>query len=61
MQGNRLTDVLCAVNGVKEGKRPRPVEPPEEGWQDKAREKESKANRKMENWLKRHPEVQAQA
>lgn len=57
LQGNRLADVLCAVNGVKESKRPKPVEPPEEGWQDKARENESKAQRKMENWLKRHPEV----
>ena len=59
LQGNRLVDALYAVHGASTSKRPKPVEPPEEGWQEKARENESKAQRKMENWLKRHPEVQA--
>lgn len=56
-RANQIVDVICAVNDVKESKRPKPVEPPEEGWQDKAREREAKASRKMRNWLARHPEV----
>lgn len=58
-QGNRVVDAVYATSGVNPGKRPKPVEPPEEGWQEKAREKDAKAQRKMRNWLKRHPEVKA--
>lgn len=58
-RANQIIDVMCALNDLSESKRPKPVKPPEEGWQEKAREKEAKASRKMENWLRRHPEVRA--
>ncbi|QWW20127.1 hypothetical protein I6B53_03250 [Schaalia sp. 19OD2882] len=58
-EGWLLRDVVVQLLAGKGAKRPPAPEPPEPGWLDKAAAREDKQLRKLENWLARHPEVQA--
>ncbi len=48
---------IAMVGGASRSDLPRPPEPPEPGWQDKARTTEQRRRRKAERWLARHPEL----
>lgn len=50
------TAVLSAA-GVKQSKLPKPPKPPEEGWMEKAEEKQRREEEKLRNWLERNPDV----
>lgn len=55
--GHLLRMIEADIRSFASGKQQPPIELPEEGWREKSRERSSRDRRKVENWLKRHPEA----
>jgi hypothetical protein len=53
LAANRLVSILWTGLGGNKNKVPRPLEPPEAGWQDKQAEREEHAARKAARWMSR--------
>lgn len=53
----QISCYIAAAVGAKKSDLPKPPQPPEPGWQDKAREAEEHKARKADNWFARHPEL----
>lgn len=56
-EGHLLRMIEADIRSFASGKAQKPLELPEEGWQVKAREKAEREQRRVDNWLARHPEI----
>lgn len=60
-QGHRIMAAVLGAAGVKQGKIPKPIEPPKIGWQAEAREKQAKQAAKAQRWIERNKAREAGA
>ncbi|MDY2669768.1 hypothetical protein [Schaalia hyovaginalis] len=56
--GWRIECTILGAMGAKQSQMPPRPEPPEPGWQERAAEKQRKAEAKARAWLARHPEIE---
>lgn len=56
----QISCYIAAAVGAKQSDLPKPPQPPEPGWQAKAREAQNRTTLKAGNWFTRHPELAAE-